>query len=239
MIFGTTANDFDIRLLQDVAEDRIKPILERAPGISEINVLGGRERELQVRIEPDVLAQRGITLARLVDALRTTNRNVSAGEISSGKLDVRVRTVNEYASVRDVEDTVIMSTPTGSITVGDVAEVVETHKEPTSFVRSKGRPVIAVNAQREVGTNVIEVMNGLREAIAEINVPGGLLDTEAKRLGINGIFTFELVYDQTVYIDDALGMVTENIWLGGLLATLSLVLFLRSARAGDGSLKRE
>ena len=70
------------RMILSIAEDRIKPRLERVPGISEVNVLGGREREVQVRIDPVLLARHGVTVGRFVEALRRTNRNVSAGTVA-------------------------------------------------------------------------------------------------------------------------------------------------------------
>lgn len=231
IVFSATDPNVDVRLLQDFAEDRIKPVLSRVPGISEVNVLGGREREVQVRFDPNLLAQRGVTLDELVAALRDANRNVSAGEVKAGKLDIRVRTVGQFEDPRSVEETVVASTPAGVVRVVDVATVIETFKEPTSFVRSKGRPVIAINAQREVGSNVIEVMNGLRAAIDRVNAPGGILDIQAQAMGLKGTLDLQQVYDQTVYIDDAIAMVRDNIWLGGSLAILSLLLFLRSVRA--------
>ncbi|MCA9286888.1 MAG: efflux RND transporter permease subunit [Phycisphaerales bacterium] len=231
IVLGTTDPRFDIRTLQDFAEDRIAPVLERVPGVSEVNVLGGREREVQVQFDPQLLARRGVTLRGMVNALNAANRNVSAGQVSDGKLDVRLRTVGQFESVRDVEQTVIASTETGPVRIGDVAVAVETFKEPTSFVRSKGRPVIAINAQREVGSNVIEVMAGLQEAIAGLNRPDGALDVQTKALGLDGKLYLQQVYDQTIYIDDALSLVRNNIWLGGSIAILVLLLFLQSVRA--------
>jgi len=230
IIFGTTDPNLDVRTLQDFAEDRIKPVLERVPGISEIGVLGGRERETQIRFDPMLVAQRGITPMELVNAVRSTNVDVSAGELADSKSNVRVRTISQYETVEAVENTVIKHIDGRPLRVRDVAEVVETYKEPFTFVRSKGKQVIAVNAQREIGSNVMEVMDGLRAAIASLNVPGGVLETQASRLNLNGKLTLEQVYDQTVYIDDALELVQENIWVGGLLAFITLLIFLRSLR---------
>jgi HAE1 family hydrophobic/amphiphilic exporter-1 len=230
IVFGTTDPGLDIRTLQDFAEDRIKPILERVPGMSEIGVLGGREREAQIRFDPVLLAHRGITPSELVEAIRRTNLDVSAGELADAKLNVRLRTVSQFESVEEVEQTVIKTTTGGPVRVGDVAEVVETYKEPTSFVRSRSVPVIAINAQREVGSNVMEVMAGLRAAVAKIGEPGGILDAEARRRGLNGELSLVQVYDETIYIDQALDLVQENIWVGGLLASVALLIFLRSIR---------
>jgi len=231
LVFSSPDPALDVRELADFAEDRMKPVLERVPGVAEINVLGGMEREVQVRYDPHVLAQRGIGPERLVDAIRRTNQNASAGALLESKSDVRLRMVSQYADVREVERTVVAETEAGMVRVSDVAEVVETFKEPRTFVRSRGESVIAINAQREVGANVMEVMDGLRGAIARLNEPGGLLDSESRRLGLEGNLRLTQVFDQTVYIDHALQLVRNNIWIGGALAIGVLLLFLRSLRS--------
>jgi len=232
IVFGSTDPDFDVRTMQDFAEDRIKPVLERIEGMSEINVLGGRERELQIRFDPVALANYGISPRELVNAVRSTNRNISGGELSDVKSNVRLRTIGQYSSPEQVENTVIAYDEQGGpIFVSDVGTAVETYKEARTFVRSRGQPVIAINAQKEVGANVMKVMAGLKEALEEIRAEGGVLDTEARQRNLDGQFTLEQVYDQTVYIDDALALVQQNIWLGGTLAVLVLIVFLRSARS--------
>ncbi len=221
----------DLPALQDFAEDRLKPRFERVPGVSEVNVLGGREREVQVRFDEVRLAGRGVTVRRLVEALRSTNRNVSAGAVAEAKSDVRVRLVGQYARVEDVEETVVASTPAGPVRVRDVAEVVETFKKPSTVVRARGRRVIAINAQKEVGANVMTAMAGLREVVEGVNAPGGLLESQARILGLPpDTLSISQAYDQTVYIDDALQLVSDNIWLGGALALGVLLLFLGSVR---------
>ena len=230
IVFGSTDPDFDVRVLRDFALDRIEPTLERVAGIAEINVLGGREREVQIRVDPVRMAQFGITATEFARRIRDTNQNISAGRLADGKLDVRVRTIGQYESLDQIEDTVVAHTEAGQVLVRDVADVVQTFKEPTSFVRSRGVPVIAINAEREIGSNVMKVMASLQAQLARLNAPDGLLDTEAQRLGLNGTLTLTQVYDQTVYIDDALALVRNNIWIGGALATIVLILFLRSVR---------
>ena len=231
IIFETTDSNLDIRTLQDFAEDNIEPVFERVEGMSEVNVLGGREREVQIRFDPVRLAESAITPSQLVQAIQGTNRNISAGQIPDAKSDVRLRTVSQYQSPSDVEETVITFTEAGPVFVRDVASVVETFKEPVSFVRSKGKPVIAINAQKEVGSNVMKVMEGLKQAVARLNEPNGVLETEARQRGLDGQLKLYLVYDQTIYIDDALALVQSNIWIGGGLAILILLLFLRSLRS--------
>src|SRR5690606_20540598 len=89
----------------------------------------------------------------------------------------------------------------------------------------------AINFDRETGSNVIEVMAGLRAENERLNAEGGLLESHARRLGLQSDLKLKQVYDQTDYIEEAIGLVRSNIWLGGLLATCVLLLFLRSLRS--------
>ena len=228
---GTSDPKIDIRTLGDFAEDRVKPMLERVDGISEVNVLGGREREIQVRFDPVQMAARGITPAELTTALNLRNRNLSAGQIASGKLDIRLRSIGQFDSLESILSTVIRFENGTPIRVEDVATAHDTFKEALTFVRAMGKPVIIMNAQKEVGTNLMEVMAGLKAAIADQNKRGGLLENGARQLGLEGKLTLTQVYDQTTYVEDALALVQDNIWLGGGLAVFVLVLFLRSIRS--------
>ncbi len=217
--------DFDIQSLFDFADKRIKPRLERVPGVSKVNIYGGREREVHVRINPVELAQRGITFADLANALRQDNINVSAGDLHDGRLDVRVRAVGQYDDLEQIRQTIVLYEAGGPVRVGDIGEVVQTLEKRRSFVRSNGKPALAINAIRETGSNVMEVMGGLRNALQEVNLnvlPGYQNDAHKIRL--------RQVYDETNYIDDAIALVLNNLWLGGSLAAITLLVFLRTIR---------
>lgn len=222
---------FDTREAYDFAYDHIKPYLERVEGLSEVRVLGGREREVQIRIDADALAARQVGMAELVSALRRENVNVSAGQLPEGKRDVRFRVVGEYENLEQIRLTVIAHRDGVPVRVRDVAQVEQTFKEPSSIVRSKGRTVLALNAQREPGANVLSVMHGLKASLAELNAPSGLLASESRRLALAQPLRLEQVYDQTIYIYNSLELVQSNIYIGGVLAAISLLLFLRSFRA--------
>lgn len=230
MVLSTTDPDLDVRTLQDFAEDRIKPRIERVAGVSQVNVIGGREREVQIRFDPVALASLGLVPSDLRQTILAANRDVSAGQVADAKFDVRLRTMGQVTEAPDLERLVIAETPLGAVLLRDVAEVVETHRKADSFVRNRGRGVIALNAQREPGSNVIEVMRGIRGEIARMNEPQGLLDRAAASMGLAGSLSLDQVFDQTVYIDQAIALVRNNIWLGGTLAIVILLLFLRSIR---------
>ena len=221
----------EIETLLDFAEDRIKPQLERVPGISEVNVLGGREREVQVQFDPEKLAQHRIRIADFVNVLTSSNLNISGGALKQGKTDVRIRTVGRFSSVSQILNVVLRQDTNGIVYVADVAAVKETFKEQTSFVRANGNPVLAFNFQREPGSNVLEIMKNLQAKIDKLHLPGGLLDGHARELGLTDRLKMELSYRSTNYINQALKLVQNNIFIGGSLAIVVLLLFLRSFRS--------
>lgn len=206
--------------LYDFVEDKVKPQLERVDGISSVGVFGGREREIQIVVDPLKLAQAGIPFTELESAVRSQNTNVSAGTSAQGKREIVIRTMGQFESLDDIRETVVRYESGVPIRVRDVAQVVDTFKKRYGFVRSKGREVIALPAYRESGSNVIRVMEDLREAIAKVN----------KEVLAPQNLTLELtqVYDETRYINSAVGLVRSNILFGGAMAIAVLMLFLRS-----------
>ncbi|MEM9764214.1 MAG: efflux RND transporter permease subunit, partial [Pseudomonadota bacterium] len=213
----------------DFANDVIKERLERVEGVALVNVFGGVERELQIVIDPERLAQYRLTIPEVVSKLRAESISLSAGDVDEGKRRYVVRAEGELNEVDAVGEVVLRSgsvdAPTGSIAgrvfVRDIATVQFGYKEPTARIRQKGEPSIAINAIRENGANVIQTMEGIRQALDELRV------TELERTQL----TIEQVYDETIYIDGAIELVISNIWIGGLLAAGILLIFLRSPRA--------
>ncbi|MGE3535978.1 MAG: efflux RND transporter permease subunit [Candidatus Tectimicrobiota bacterium] len=220
---GTGFNG-EVITLQNYVEDFVKPELQRAEGVASVQVLGGREREMQVRVDLEKLAARGITLDALVNALRQENLNVSAGGVPQGKREVSVRAIGQYADAEHIRQTVISWTSAGvPIYVSDVAEVGIGYKRQVAFVRSGGQEVLALNAKRQVGTNVMEVMENLKRQIARVN-----RDILAPRgWGLE----LQQVYDQTIYVRRAVQQAADDLLLGAVLAALVLFLTLRSLGA--------
>lgn len=226
MVLTCDDPSISIATLYDEADKRIKPYLERVEGLAQVNIYGGREREVHVQVNPQRLAERGITFNQLRNALRQENVNVSAGDLAEGRLDIRVRTVGQYDNIEDVKNTIIVYSSAaggGPVRVGDVADVVLTYEKRRSFVHSRGQEALAINAIRQSGSNVVAVMQALRERIGHVNTV--ILPQIAPGL------TLTQVYDETVYIDDALNLVTENLWQGGVLCILVLLFFLRSFKS--------
>src|ERR671912_440091 len=97
----------DVVELEQYMRDFVKPELERAEGVRDVQVLGGRVREMQVRVDLEALASRGITIDGFVESLRDENLNVSAGAVAEGKRDVTVRAIGQYDDPQQLRDTVV------------------------------------------------------------------------------------------------------------------------------------
>ena len=211
----------------DIVEDVVKPRLERVPGISSVNYFGGSEREMRVTVDPERMARFQITIPEIVMALRQANASVSAGDIDEGKRRYVVRTEGDFENPEQVEQVVVRSIGgdqsgrIGRVTISDIGTVDFAYKEPRANIRRMGVPGIAVNAVRDRGANVIETMEELRAAVAELNT------VTLPDLGLKMV----QVYDETTYINSAIDLVQTNIWIGGTLAAIILLIFLRSGRA--------
>jgi multidrug efflux pump subunit AcrB len=225
MVFTCDDPDFDVEGIYHDLDQRVRPYLERIAGVARVNIFGGREREVHVQVNPRRLAQRRITFDKLRDSLRRENVNVSAGDVASGRVDVRVRTVGEYDNLDAIRRTIVTYDEGGPVRVQDVATVTQALAKATRMVRSRGRPAVAMNCVRETGSNSIQVMAELDRRIEEMNDPKhGLLSTIHPGLQV------QKVYDETLYIHDSVSLVTDNLKYGGLLAVLVLLLFLRDIR---------
>ena len=211
-------DDLDIERFRDYGEEVVKTALERVPGVSRSNIYGGYDRQLQVIVDPQAMAARQITVQDLAQALTRENANTSAGTFDEGKRRYIVRTVGQYQQPSDIEQVVVRSADGTRVTVGEIARTRLGYVRTVAAVRQKGRPAIAVNAQRETGANVLEVMDGIRRTIRELNE--GPLAREGLHL--------TQVYDETNYIDSAISLVRSNILIGGTLAVAVLFIFLRS-----------
>lgn len=223
----TDNNDRPIHTYGDFVEDVIQDRLERVPGVALINVYGETNRQMEVIVDPAKMANYGLTVPNVVRALSSANSSVSAGDIEEGKRRYIVRTEGDLTTADQVSAVVIRSivnTQSGSVsrvTIGDIATVGIGYKKATATIRHLGRSAIAMNAIREAGANVIDTMEGVRTAVEELNT---------KFLPSNQLF-LEQVYDETVYINSAIDLVQQNIYVGGTLAALVLFLFLRSGSA--------
>ncbi|MFG0333773.1 MAG: efflux RND transporter permease subunit, partial [Maioricimonas sp. JB049] len=208
--------DLDVTKLRRFAEDEIEARFERVPGVSQANVIGGLEDELQVIIDPQLLAARQLTIGDVRRVLRSQNDDISAGDFWETKRRWVVRTLGQFRSPEQVENQLLAIRDGAPVYVRDVATVRLGYKKPDGLVRRFGESSIAVNALRETGANVLDVMTGLQAVNAELN---------EELLSRRGLVLTQ-VYDETDYIYSSVDLVQQNIFIGGALTMIVLMTFL-------------
>ncbi len=220
----TGDNKRDIHTYSNFIEDVIQDRLERVAGVSLVNVYGGTKKQMEVIVDPSKMARYGLTVPQVVSALAAANSSVSAGDVDEGKRRYVVRTEGDLNTVEQIRAVVLrsnMDVRTGAVarvTVGDIAQVRFGYKKATATIRRLGSPAIVLNTVRASGANVIDTMTGIRRAVDELN--RDFLPAEK--------LVLDQVYDETIYINSAIDLVQQNIFVGGALAALVLLLFLRS-----------
>ena len=236
-------------LMKKFAEDFIEAEFERVPGIANANVFGGQEQEFRVVVNPVRLASLGVTIDQLRTVLLTQNQNTSGGDIQEGKQRNVVRTLGQFQTPQQVEETIITQRDGSPVRIRDVATVGVNYKKPDGVVRQQGLSALAINAQQSPGTNLKTIMGPSRQQL-DLNQDGEITSLElaecervyGKCLRISveelnqgllkqkGVY-LEQVYDETLYLDSATELVRSNVYVGGTLAILVLLLFLRSFRS--------
>ena len=210
----------------DLADNLVKTEFEKIPGISRSNIYGGSKTEMQVIVDPQRLSLYKLTIPDISNSLISSNVSLTAGDVDEGKRKYLIRAEGQLDSPEKIKKVVIKVNKdeqtqfSSKIFLEDVAEVKYGIKEPVSYIRSLGKEVIALNLVRDVGVNVLETMEEVKETIKRLNP---LLNKEGLEL--------KQVYDETIYINSSIDLVQQNIIVGGLLAALILLLFLNSARA--------
>jgi HAE1 family hydrophobic/amphiphilic exporter-1 len=208
--------EIDLMKLRRFTEDVIEARLERVNGVSNANVYGGLEEELQVIVDPHRLAARNLTIIDVRAALRGQNKDTSGGDFWEGKRRYVIRTLGQFRDPEQVKSQVLSIHDGAPVYVRDVAEVRQGFKKPTSISRRYGTSSNGLSVQRQSGANVLEVMEGLKAAVIELNE--GILKQKNLEL--------YQYYDETDYIHSAMGLVVQNIFIGSALTMIVLMLFL-------------
>ena len=211
-------NTGDIQGYKDYAEEVVQTRFERVPGVARSEVYGGREREVRITFDPYRAASLGIELpaaARLAGA----NQDISGGDVSVGKRRYTLRFTGALGA-EELGGLVLEWRDGLPVRLRDVADIEVALVDRKSFVLAKGVRSLAINAHREIGVNVLEVMEGLKKAAAEL-AEGPLARAR---------LIFEQAYDETIYIHRSVNMVRNNLSLGIALSIIVLWWFLRTFR---------
>lgn len=211
------SNGKDLGKLQVIAEDTIKPKLERLPGVASVDVSGGYENQVEIVVNREKLNGYGLTIDRLSQIIGAENLNLPGGEVKKGKQELTIRTMGEFQSIEEIKNLPIPLGAGGIVYLSDIADVNMNYKDSQAIVKTNGKNSINISIQKQSGTNTVKVADTVNEELEKIK-------KEFNDIEIN------MIMDQSEFIKLSIGNVVRNAVVGAVLAVFILYLFLRNIR---------
>ncbi|MEJ2338799.1 MAG: efflux RND transporter permease subunit [Gemmatimonadales bacterium] len=204
--------------LLELSRDVFARRLEQQNGVALASISGGREREIQVLLDPARLTLHGVTVAQVTGALDRANYQAPGGSVRRGRFRYSLRTLGQFTEVDQLRD-VVVARPTGGtpVRLSDVAEVREGYSERQTAARYNGVPAVGLQIFKESGSNTVRVAERVETVLNELRAEFPSL-------------SFEIATSQAEFIREAISNVVQALIVGGLLAFLVLFLFLRDPR---------
>ena len=211
--------DRSLRELTELADKTVRVQLERVSGVGEVRVVGGLDRAINVWIDADRLAAYQLPISAIQDALDRQNADVPGGNVTTGKEELTLRTLGRFTDPRQFDDLVVANVNGAPVRLRDVGRVEDGTKEQRSFSRLNGVPTVTLDIRRQSGANTVEVIKGLKDALPRV---ASQLPQDVK---------VEVIRDQSRYIEAALHEIETHLILGSILASLVVLVFMRSWRS--------
>lgn len=214
-----TADNLNVLQLTDYANRIAKPMMQTAPGASDVRVYGERKYSMRIWLDPDRLASYKLTTQDVEDALRRSNVEVPAGRIESRLREFNVTASTDLQKPAEFRQVVIKTVNGISVRIGDVARVEQGPLSERTSTRLNGRDAITLGVIRNATANPLDLSSAVRAMIPKIkeNLPPGV--------------EIEVANDNSVFIDRSIKAVYQTILEAVVLVALVIFVFLRTLRA--------
>jgi hydrophobic/amphiphilic exporter-1 (mainly G- bacteria), HAE1 family len=217
VLLGITG-DLDPVELTGFIEDQIRYRFARIPGVAQVDIFGGYDREVRIELDPERINAFGLPLDRVIDAIRDANLDLPAGKIEQGRYEVTLRAPAEFIDLDQIRSTVIYQEKGVTVELGQIAEVRDTYEKRQRIVRVNGERGIRVAIRKQAEANTVEVS---RMVLAEI---------EAANESYPQVRIVP-VTSQGNFIERSIANVSRSVMYGGGLAMVVLLFFLRNFRS--------
>lgn len=211
------SNGEDLAKLQAIAEDVIKPRLERLEGVASVDISGGYEKQVEVNLNQEKLKGYGLSIDYIAQIIGAENLNLPGGEVRKGKQELIIRTMGEFESIQEIRELPIQLQTGGIVYLKDIADVNLKYKDLDTISKTNGQNSINISVRKQSGTNTVRVADTVNTELEK-------LKKEFPDISI------ETVMDQSEFIKLAINNVVKNAVVGALLAVAILYLFLRNVR---------
>jgi CzcA family heavy metal efflux pump len=216
--FSSTERD-QVALRQWV-DQRLRPQLLSVPGVAAIDLSGGLVREIQVELDPDRLRGFGLSVSEVIAAMRAENQDLAAGRLTASDREVVGKTAGKFRAVEDLRGVLLTSGSGARVPLRDVAVVRDTSAEVRFWARLNGVPAVRIGIQKQPEANTVEVVAGVSGRLEQL-FGSGYFPADIK---------YDVTYDQSGFIQDAITSVRDAAIIGAVLAMLVVMVFLRSLR---------
>ena len=206
------------REVTEIADKRIKRQLETVKDVGSISLVGDRKREIQIFINPDRLSAYSLSIQQVKDAMRRQNIEIPGGRITWEESEAGIRTMGRMEQVEDFKDLIVADYKGSPVRLMDIAQVIDGEEEPRTLSRLDGNKAVSLLIRKQSGTNTVEVTDRLKEKLGFIK--------EALPRDIN----IGIVKDQSRFIKSSVSQVEEHLVLGGIFASLIILLFIRNLK---------
>ena len=204
----------DLASLQSIAEDEIQPALERLDGVASVDISGGYEQEIAVHTDASRLKGYNLTISSIGQQLGADNIAIPGGDLDNGSQTLAVRTDGEYSSIDDVKNALISLPAGGTVRLSQIADVSMQPKDQDAISKVDGEECIILSVNKQSGSNTVQIAE-LAKAEFDSLLKG------------NDSLQWNIVMDQSDYINMTVDNAIQNIWMGVLFAAIVLFLFLR------------
>ena len=218
MMLSVTADE-SYNALYKILDDKMVNELNRINGIGSVAVIGAREREVQVNVDPNKLQAYGLTVESLGQIIASENINIPGGKLDLGTQTFNIKTDLEFDDSRELFDIVISNQGGRTVMLSDVAEIKDTLEELTMDERINGRRGVRILVQKQTGANSVQIVEGVQAKLEEI-IP--TLPPDCK---------VETIYESSEYIKDAINSLAETIMFAFIFVILVVMFFLGRWRA--------
>lgn len=208
----------DLASLQSIAEDEIQPALERLDGVASVDISGGYEQEIAVHTDASRLKGYNLTISSIGQQLGADNIAIPGGDLDNGSQTLVVRTDGEYSSIDDVKNALISLPAGGTVRLSQIADVSMQPKDQDAISKVDGEECIILSVNKQSGSNTAQIAE-LAKAEFDSLLKG------------NESLQWNIVMDQSDYINMTVDNAIQNIWMGVLFAAIVLFLFLRDLGA--------
>ena len=200
-------------------EQNVQKRMESVNGVGEVIIFGARRRQIQVKIDPDLLNAYALSTSDVAAALRAQNLELPGGRLEQGARELSVRTVGRLTRPEEFLDVVVATRNNIPIRIRDIGSVEDTGADPTSVASLNGKAALSVAVRKQSGVNTVALADAIRERMAEITQT------------LPPTFEVRLIRDDSEFIRASLAAIEEHLILGGFLAAVIVFIFLRNFRS--------